>query len=487
MNTLVTSLLLGCAGVLLAWLVRRPARRLMGPEPAFCLWLLPPLLGIVAWLPAWHTPISTAPANWALPPLVITPQVTSAGASPGSTIHLWFAFWLIGCAAMLARLVWHSLRIARHARPLPPPLRNAIQPIYPDLDKIGVRMHSAGPAVCWLPRSRLLLPPDLLERFDRSTLVQVLTHERMHLIRRDPLWSLLAEVTLAVLWFFPPAWLAISRFRLDQELACDAAILRSAPGSAGTYARALLTDAITPRSLATTTPWLSPSQLKERLTMIQFHSHTVFKARTGYVALGTALACCVLVAHATLPAPQQTTTNDSTPATTISAAQAVSYHGPTGSTVRVLVSASTQTPAPTATVETRSSLAVPTYRRSQPPLYPPAAIKKHEQGTVILNVLVDTNGQPLKVQVLPDTDAPKNLIAAAKTAIRKWRFTPAQKNGKSVKAWVRVPVQFVLPSDKSGQAGTHPAASSTTSSKHPTPIILLHTLHTPTSAASSGN
>ena len=54
----------------------------------------------------------------------------------------------------------------------------------------------------------------------------ILAHEQIHARRRDGLWRLLAQGFVAVFWFNPLAWIAMACFRQDQELACDAAVLR---------------------------------------------------------------------------------------------------------------------------------------------------------------------------------------------------------------------------------------------------------------------
>lgn len=432
MNTLATSLLLACLGVVLTLLLRRPLRRLTGAGPTFCLWLLPLLLAAVAWLPVWHTPFVDASAVLVFPRLVVEPQMAvAAGGSAFPLVPVLFGLWLAGCGVMLARLTWHCVLIARRSRPLPENLRARLEPHLRHLDHRVIRLHPAGPAVCWLPGCRLLLPTDITERFSDEQLVQVMAHERMHLARRDPLWSLLAELTLATLWFFPLAWLAMNRFRLDQELACDAAIVSMAPGSAGAYARTLLSSVTSSRALVASTPWLSPSQLKERLTMIQHHSRSILKRRGGYAALIVILAGMALTAHAALPAA-------ATPAMSPPQSQA------TGSDTPASVDMS--------------------FRQRHPPRYPPEAIKNKHEGTVVLRIHVDAKGHPIKTEV-KQSSGDSSLDAAAIKAAMQWKFNPQKRNGKPVSGWAQVPVTFQL-SDQDTKSG--PASSSSEA-----PVLIL--------------
>lgn len=408
MNTLATSLLFASVGVLLAWLLRRPARRLLGPGPAFSVWLLPLLLAATAWLPAWPAAPVGASIMPSLPRLLLSPGTHAAGVAVGFATGRWLGLlWLLGAGTMLARLVVHCWQLQRRSRPLPDTVQAAVRHQLGHINPRAVRLHPAGPAVCWLPRCRLLLPADLLQRFGPGDLPHVLAHERTHLARRDPLWSLLAELTLAALWFFPPAWLAMSRFRLDQELACDAAVLRQQACNAGDYARALLSGNKLRPALAATSPWLSQPQLKERLTMIRSHSRNSLKPRHGYAALATLLAGTALAAYTTLPA------NAAPPSSSV-------------------------TPTQQAQPMTRS-------RSHNPPTYPASAIRNREQGTVVLLIHVSAAGAPLEISYDPElTDASTALIAAAVKAAANWRYSPARQDGRAVDGWVSLPVDFSL-------------------------------------------
>ena len=70
------------------------------------------------------------------------------------------------------------------------------------------------------------------------------------------------------------------------------------------------------------------------------------------------------------------------------------------------------------------------------------AIQSHISGTVLLRVLVDENGEPAKVEILRDTTPKVGLGDASKSALEKWRWTPATKDGHRVKTWIAVQVPF---------------------------------------------
>ena len=84
-----------------------------------------------------------------------------------------------------------------------------------------------------------------------------------------------------------------------------------------------------------------------------------------------------------------------------------------------------------------------------PPRYPMDAVKKHEQGIVYLLILVGSEGHALEIRQAkePQTKPAQSLVAAAITAAAQWRFIPAQRDGKAVAAWVKVPIEFKLGDD----------------------------------------
>ncbi|MBU6404949.1 MAG: TonB family protein, partial [Proteobacteria bacterium] len=84
-----------------------------------------------------------------------------------------------------------------------------------------------------------------------------------------------------------------------------------------------------------------------------------------------------------------------------------------------------------------------------PPRYPLDAVKKHEQGIVYLLILVGSEGHALEIRQAkePRTKPAQSLVAAAITAAAQWRFIPAQRDGKAVAAWVKVPIEFKLGDD----------------------------------------
>ncbi|MBD8898951.1 energy transducer TonB [Rhodanobacter sp. DHG33] len=82
--------------------------------------------------------------------------------------------------------------------------------------------------------------------------------------------------------------------------------------------------------------------------------------------------------------------------------------------------------------------------RSSPLQFPTLALRQHMQGTVLLRVLVDESGVPLQVEIEHGSGYTVLDRSAREQVLAHWRFQPAMVNGHAVRAWAKVPVNFVL-------------------------------------------
>lgn len=88
-------------------------------------------------------------------------------------------------------------------------------------------------------------------------------------------------------------------------------------------------------------------------------------------------------------------------------------------------------------------MAYPRYQLNNPPPYPFLARKRNQQGTVILQVLVNGDGRVDDLTV--DVSSGFSMLdRAAIAAVREWVFEPGKKGNLSIPMRVKVPVIFKL-------------------------------------------
>jgi protein TonB len=73
------------------------------------------------------------------------------------------------------------------------------------------------------------------------------------------------------------------------------------------------------------------------------------------------------------------------------------------------------------------------------PQYPQEAFVKKIEGTVIVEILIDSTGAVVRARILQSIPA---LDAAALQTVKEWRFAPAMKRGRPVATIAQAPVTF---------------------------------------------
>jgi protein TonB len=85
------------------------------------------------------------------------------------------------------------------------------------------------------------------------------------------------------------------------------------------------------------------------------------------------------------------------------------------------------------------------YLDNPAPAYPPMSRRMHEEGKVILRVLVSPKGGADEVQVRSSSGFAR-LDDAARDTVRRWKFVPAKRGAEAVSGWVLIPISFRLES-----------------------------------------
>jgi protein TonB len=87
--------------------------------------------------------------------------------------------------------------------------------------------------------------------------------------------------------------------------------------------------------------------------------------------------------------------------------------------------------------------AAPLYRQNPPPDYPPLARRRGQEGTVQLEVLVNSRGGVNDIR-LAKSSGHELLDRAAVRAVQTWLFQPGKRGEQTIDMWVRVPIRFAL-------------------------------------------
>jgi TonB family protein len=82
----------------------------------------------------------------------------------------------------------------------------------------------------------------------------------------------------------------------------------------------------------------------------------------------------------------------------------------------------------------------PALLREVKPKYTPEALMRKIQGTVVLDVVVDREGTPVRIRVTRSLDA--GLDEEAMVAVREWRFKPGRVGNMPVDVLVSIWLDF---------------------------------------------
>ena len=87
--------------------------------------------------------------------------------------------------------------------------------------------------------------------------------------------------------------------------------------------------------------------------------------------------------------------------------------------------------------------AFPLYKENPAPAYPALAQRRRYQGTVLLDVLVNSQGRVGTVKLFK-TSGHALLDKAALAAVEGWQFVPGRRGEENIDMWVRIPVRFQI-------------------------------------------
>ncbi|THD65043.1 TonB family protein [Phenylobacterium sp.] len=292
--------LAAAAAAVLALALRKAVRGRLGARAAYALWLAPLLAAVAVLLPHPAASVAAAPA---LAPVVAEAETVTdefvAAATPASgpdVPALLVGIWIAGALAAAGLLARRQARFVASLGRLEP----LSEPGLFRAERIGV-----GPAVVGVLRPKVVAPADFESRYAPGERALILAHERAHLRAHDALANAAACAAQCLCWFNPLVHLAARLARVDQELACDAAVIGRFPDARRTYAELLLKTQLFTQPLPLGCHWPAGAEhpLKERIAMLKSPLPARAARRLGAAVAFTAYAAAAGLAWASQPAP----------------------------------------------------------------------------------------------------------------------------------------------------------------------------------------
>ncbi|MGZ5987292.1 MAG: M56 family metallopeptidase, partial [Caulobacteraceae bacterium] len=287
--------LAGSAAILLVLLLRRPVRLRFGPMAAYGLWLAAPLCVAASLLPAHAPAEALAPAVTLVASAagLIAPLARRAPGLLPALAMVW-GLGVLATAGLFARRQTAFVRLLGRLEPLdgaPGVLRG--------------QHTGAGPFVLGSLRPKIVTPADFETRFQGEARRLVLAHEGVHLVRGDAAINGLVTALQCLAWFNPLTHVAARLLRVDQEIACDAAVIARHPEARRLYAETLLDAALMPRLVPFGCHWpaAGPHSLKERLTMLNLVPASPLRRKLGLALAGVVALAGASAVWAANPAP----------------------------------------------------------------------------------------------------------------------------------------------------------------------------------------
>lgn len=439
--------------VALVWGVCRPLPRLPSATRCRLWWLvaLQAVLGLV-----WSSPLELAvlpapgiddttfvaqtmmQAPTTLAPMAVDTMTAAATGASLSWQSVLFALWAAGVLLMGV----HSLRAYRQSRALvrvavpctDAGLQQALQLAAeahglaraPQL-KLSAQIRSPQLIGPWNPV--LLLPARELPAMAADDLDMALTHELVHLQRRDLWLGLLPALAQHLLFFHPLLHVAVREYALAREEACDSAVVAGHGHCRHDYGRLLVQLGVAPRP-AVGVASASPNfrSLKRRLLTLQQTGSFPRVASMAITALFVAIGVAPMRLVAAVPPPPP-----APPALTAPAAPAVPAAPAAPPAVAAPAAPAVPKPAPAPRPVTAplppAAPAAPT-----PPPHPDSVSSSTSTSTTtITHGRLDLSHQPRQAFVL--MGGGDNFVDASMADLKQ-----AQRDvqGRDPALWVRV-------------------------------------------------
>lgn len=265
---LVRMALASSGAMVLVLMLRGPLRRFAGAHIAYLSWLVVPFALLAAAMPTLRV----------TPELIMTmaPVAKASLLIAGATAEVtpWFDWvlraWACGALASAMLMLWSQHAFVRSLG------------VLSERDGLYYAEHTRhGPALLGLWRPIVVVPADFAQRYTGAEQALIIAHERLHAERRDPAANAVLALLQCAFWFNPLMHVAASRFRFDQELACDEGVMARHGGQRQAYAAAMLKSQAAGAPALATCHWQSSHPLKERILQLKQTPTNSTRRRAG--------------------------------------------------------------------------------------------------------------------------------------------------------------------------------------------------------------
>lgn len=464
--------ILAAAGTVLVYLFR-----LRVPRIALAYWQALLLVCVLVFaFQRWRHPVFTFPiAQTAAVDISPVAEVAVAPPSPSFRFDPEWIGWILA-GGIVCRLLWMGIGLFRlrsfrcHAKEFSGDcsLIRDVQSLTETRSSVLVSDAIDSPVTFGIQKPIIILPAKF-DELSKDHQRAILSHELLHIRRRDWLFIIGEETVRSFFWFHPAIWWVLGRIRLSREQAVDQQVVKLC-GNRQPYLDSLLEFARTQRrSQAVPAPlFLKENHLVQRVALLlkeaSMSRSRLFCSLTAItiLLLGTVRLAAGWfpltgapivreyvsgVAEGLVPQPQ--------------AAATPAIPKPGASVARQIVSPpAKETPVMTAenlTPALHSESAAPVQEPPAPfgrepirvgggvqeskliykvePVYPELARKSRVSGTVVMVVTANEEGLVSDIKV---NNGHPLLVEAAIAAVKQWRYNPSLLNG------VPVPVMFTV-------------------------------------------
>lgn len=326
---------------------------------------------------------------------------TAVATEHPATLHWLPVLWIAGALAVFLRFVLGALYLAWKTR-------GSVAAAEEGPTR-GVRVRFAAvatPIISGWIRPSVLVPFSFAEwTQERKDLA--IAHEIAHIQRADNWIVLVAVLARSLYWFHPLVWWLTAKLEEQQEFACDDRVLATG-ASSSEYAGLLVDVARQLSSPALFGCAIIPNKSNLRGRIMHILSFQESSHSSGWNRLAVASGLSVLfLASVLIPARAE------------------------------------KAPEKQKTVyKIGGDVLAPKVLYKVEPEYSKEASRDKLQGTVVLGVVIDTDGLAKDIQIKRHLD--DGLDDKAIEAVTQWRFQPAAKSGEPVPVRATIEVNFRL-------------------------------------------